>query len=332
MSETRASAASGRTPSSVSPVRRRVLSGTGALSLPLLVLVVGLAAQERPARTPAAPRPVAAHDQAQAASAPAPTQGAPAPAPARSASGPAEETALVRQYCAGCHSERGKAGGLSLVGFDAAHLADQAPVVEKMIRKLRAGMMPPAGARRPEPAVLASLAASFERRIDAAAEAAPNPGARPSQRLNRAEYQRAVEDLLGIEVDISAFLPADTISDGFDNVADSQVISTALMEGYLRAASQISRLAIGDRHASASTTTWKVPRTASQMRHVDGAPLGTRGGLSVVHVFPADGDYVFKILLHSGPTGDLFGGPYAGEQIDISLNGERVALIDINPG
>jgi hypothetical protein len=241
------------------------------------------------------------------------------------------QTQLVKQYCATCHNDRAKAGGLSLASFDAAKLLDDPALAEKMIRKLRAGMMPPASARRPEPAVLEALTTTFEQRIDRAAAARVNPGARPSQRLNRAEYQRAVRDLLGIDVDITAFLPADTISDGFDNVADSQVISTALMEGYLRAASQISRLAIGDRQASASTTTVKVPRTASQMRHVEGAPLGTRGGVSFVHVFPADGEYVFKILLHSGPTGDLFGGPYAGEQIDLSINGERVGLIDINP-
>jgi len=103
------------------------------------------------------------------------------------------------------------------------------------------------------------------------------------------------------------------------------------MEGYLRAASQISRLAVGDRHASPGSTTWKVPRTASQMRHVEGAPLGTRGGLSVLHAFPADGEYYFKIMLHMGPTGDLFGGPYRGEQIEVSINGARVALMDINP-
>jgi len=103
------------------------------------------------------------------------------------------------------------------------------------------------------------------------------------------------------------------------------------MEGYLRAASQISRLAVGDRNASASSTTWKVPRTASQMRHVEGAPLGTRGGMSTLHVFPADGEYQFKIMLHMGPTGDLFGGPYSGEKIEVSIDGERVALMDINP-
>ena len=244
---------------------------------------------------------------------------------------PAEQTALVKQYCAGCHSERGKAGGLSLASFDAANVTAHVDTSEKMIRKLRAGMMPPAGARRPEPAAINALATAFETRIDRAAALNPNPGSRPSQRLNRAEYARAVRDLLSVDVDVNAYLPADTISDGFDNIADSQTISSTLMEGYLRAASQISRLAVGDRNASPSSTTWKVPRTASQMRHVEGAPLGTRGGLSTRHVFPADGDYVFKIMLHMGPTGDLFGGPYRGEQIEVSINGERVALMDINP-
>ena len=200
-----------------------------------------------------------------------------------------------------------------------------------MIRRLRSGMMPPVGAKRPDQATINGLVNAFETTIDRAAALNPNPGWRPSQRLNRAEYQRAVKDLLAVDVDVNAYLPADTLSDGFDNIADSQTISSTLMEGYLRAASQISRLAVGDRNASPTSTTWKVPRTASQMRHVEGAPLGTRGGLSVLHVFPADGEYLFKIMLHMGPTGDLFGGPYRGEQIEVSIDGERVALMDINP-
>ena len=252
-------------------------------------------------------------------------------APAAAVMTSAEQTAVVKQYCAGCHSERGKAGGLSLATFDATDVVEHSEMSEKMIRKLRAGMMPPAGARRPEPAVITALATALETRIDRAAALSPNPGWRPSQRLNRAEYARAVKDLLAVDVDVTAYLPPDTISDGFDNIADSQMISSTLMQGYLRAASQISRLAVGDRHASPGSTTWKVPRTASQMRHVEGAPLGTRGGLSVRYVFPADGDYQFKIMLHMGPTGDLFGGPYRGEQIEVSINGARVALMDINP-
>jgi hypothetical protein len=220
---------------------------------------------------------------------------------------------------------------MSLQSFDAADVLEHPELAEKMIRKLRAGMMPPAGARRPAPDVLSGLAGALETTIDRAAALHPNPGWRPSQRLNRAEYARAVKDLLAVDVDVNQFLPADTLSDGFDNIADTQTISATLMDGYLRAASQISRLAVGDRHASATSTTWKVPRTASQMRHVEGAPLGTRGGLSVMHTFPADGDYLFKIMLHMGPTGDLFGGPYRGEQIEVSIDGARVALMDINP-
>src|SRR5262245_13597123 len=244
-----------------------------------------------------------------------------------------EQNALVKQYCVGCHNDRNKdrTSGLSFQAFDAANIADHADVAERMIRRLRSGMMPPVGAKRPDAATIGGLVTAFETKIDRAAALNPNPGWRPSQRLNRAEYQRAVKDLLAVDVDVNAYLPADTLSDGFDNIADSQTISSTLMEGYLRAASQISRLAVGDRNASPTSTTWKVPRTASQMRHVEGAPLGTRGGLSVRHVFPADGEYLFKIMLHMGPTGDLFGGPYRGEQIEVSIDGERVALMDINP-
>ena len=260
---------------------------------------------------------------------------APAHAPASTTMLPAEQTALVKQYCAGCHSERGKAGGLSLAAFDATRLEEHGETTEKMIRKLRAGMMPPSGARRPEPAVLTGLAAAFEGRMDKAAVLRPNPGSRPFQRLNRAEYANAVKDLLNVDVDITTYLPPDTISHGFDNVADSQTFSPTLMDGYLRAASQISRLAVGDRQASATSTTYKIARAASQMRRVDGAPMGTRGGTSVVHTFPADGHYVFKTSLHYEPLGGLAGRNTMTaygltEQVEVSVNGERVAVFDLN--
>jgi hypothetical protein len=281
----------------------------------LIVIPVSLVAQQA-ARPAAAPiTPAVSH------------------APAATAMSVADQNALVKQYCVGCHNDRNKdrTSGLSFQSFDAAAITDRADVAERMIRRLRSGMMPPVGSKRPDQVSIDRLVTAFETRIDRAAALNPNPGWRPSQRLNRAEYQRAVKDLLAVDVDVNAYLPADTLSDGFDNIADSQTISSTLMEGYLRAASQISRLAVGDRNASPTSTTWKVPRTASQMRHVEGAPLGTRGGLSVLHVFPADGEYLFKIMLHMGPTGDLFGGPYRGEQIEVSIDGERVALMDINP-
>ena len=200
-----------------------------------------------------------------------------------------------------------------------------------MIRKLRSGMMPPSGARRPEPQVINAFAASMETRLDQAAALNPNPGHRPFQRLNRAEYTRAVKAVLALDVDVSAFLPPDQISAGFDNVADSQGFSPVLMEGYLRAANRISSLAVGDPKAAASATTYKVPRTGSQMRQVEGAPFGTRGGISVMHTFPADGEYSFRMQLHSIPTGQLFGSTVRGELLEVSLDGERVAVLEINP-
>jgi hypothetical protein len=238
---------------------------------------------------------------------------------------------VVKQYCTGCHSERGKAGGLSLVAFDVAQAVDDAPIAEKVIRKLRAGMMPPPGARRPEETTLDALAEALETRIDKAALVNPNPGWRPFQRLNRAEYEHAVKDLLALDVDVNAFLPPDTVSQGFDNVADVQAFSPALMEGYLRAASRVTALAVGDATAEPSEARYRVPKTASQLQRVDGAPFGTRGGVSVVHTFPADGEYVFRMDLHGNADGFLFGGPASGEQLELSINGVRKALIEIDP-
>ena len=243
----------------------------------------------------------------------------------------AAETALVKQYCTGCHNDRAKAGQLSLASFDAAKAAENVATTEKMIRKLRAQMMPPPGARRPEPEQIQTMIAALENRVDRAAALNPNPGSRPFQRLNRADYGRAVKDLLGIDVDVAALLPADTISAGFDNVADSQAFSATLMESYLRAAARVTALAIGDPAAAATETNYRVPKTASQLSRVEGAPFGTRGGLSVAHTFPADGDYVFKVELHSNACGVLFGGPNAGEQVEISVDGERKAILDISP-
>jgi mono/diheme cytochrome c family protein len=293
--------------------------------LGLALLGVGLTAQSpQPPRT--APKLVSSH----------PADVPSASDPGSSALGDAtSQTALVKQYCATCHSEKGKAGGLTLASFDAATIDRHPDVAEKMIRKLRAGMMPPAGAKRPEAAQLTALAAALETKIDTAAALNPNPGRRPFQRLNRAEYARAIRDLLALELDVTAYLPPDTISAGFDNVADVQSFSPTLMEGYLRAASQISRLAVGDRNASPTSVTFKLGRTASQMRHVDGAPMGTRGGISVVHTFPADGEYVFKMQMHYEPLGGLYGRTTMSvfdikEQIEVSINGERAALLDLN--
>ena len=303
--------------------------GAAVLSVGAL-LATGQAPAPAPVPAPADTRP------APATAASKPAAPSMAVAHAASAATAAGQTAMVKQYCASCHNDRVKAGGLSLAAFDAAQAAAEVETTEKMIRKLRAGMMPPAGARRPEGDGLIMLAAALEDRIDRAAALAPNPGFRPFQRANRAEYTRAVRDLLSLEVDVNSFLPPDTISNGFDNVADAQTLSPTLMEGYLRAASQISRLAVGDRTAAATSVTYKVARAKSQMAHVAGAPIGTRGGVSEVHVFPADGDYVFKAALHYEPLGGLVGRSTMSaleltERIDVSIDGERVAVLELNP-
>jgi len=311
-------------------MRQVLMAGLAAATCSAVLVAQGTAGRPAATTPTAAPAQVAAAQAAPVAPRPAASHAAvPAGLPV------AEQTKLVGQYCAGCHSERGKAGGLSLAGYDAAKATANVEVTEKIIRKLRAGMMPPSGARRPEGATLDQLATALETRVDQAAAINPNPGRRPFQRLNRAEYAAAVRDLLDLEVDVTAYLPPDTISAGFDNVADVQTFSPTLMDGYLRAAGQISRLAVGDRNASATSVTYKIGRTASQMRQVDGAPIGTRGGISVVHTFPADGDYVFKMNLHNEPLGGLAGRTSMTvldlkEVVEVSINGERVALLPLN--
>jgi cytochrome c553 len=289
-------------------------AATGTLAA-IAACTLALAAQTNPAPKKTAPKPALAI----AHKAPTP-QAAAAPVPD-----------LTKQYCVGCHSEKGKAGGLSLVAFDPARADQHADVAEKVIHKLRLGMMPPPGARRPDPAVLTQFAGALETTIDATAALHPNPGRRTFQRLNRAEYARSVHELLDLDIDVNAFLPPDTLSAGYDNIADVQTFSPTLMEGYLRAAGRISTLAVGDRNASPSESTFKVPRTQSQMKHIDGTPWGTRGGIALTYTFPADGEYTFRIMLHGTPVGLLFGSVSSrNEQIDLSINGERVALLDID--
>jgi hypothetical protein len=191
-----------------------------------------------------------------------------------------------------------------------------------MIRKLRAGMMPPPGNRRPPEDEVTAFVAGMEETIDEAAARSPNPGHRTFQRLNRAEYERAIHDLLGLEIDASAYLPGETVSAGFDNIADVQALSPTLLDAYLNAAAEISRMAVGDRNAPAVNTTYKNSQYLSQhpWDHVEGAPFGTRGGMVVEHTFPADGEYTFSLVFTSGANSRM-------EDIDISIDGERVALL-----
>src|SRR5262245_55467397 len=256
--------------------------------------------------------------------------------PARPAAAPPQgmstdrQAALLKQYCIGCHNDKTTSGAVNLAAVDLTKPDQHGEVIEKMIRKIRAGMMPPPAAPRPDRDTLMSLAGTLESAMDRVAAVRPNLGNRHLQRLNRVEYANSIRELLGIDVDVAALLPPDSMGRGFDNIADVLTLSPSLMEGYVRAAAKITRVALGDLNAAPATTTYNLPRTASQMRHVEGTPFGTRGGLSVVSNFPADGEYVFRVEPFDDSNGNLVGAKAEGEQIEISINGERVALLDID--
>ena len=235
----------------------------------------------------------------------------------------------IWQYCSDCHNDLDMTGGLSLDSFDAAHAADRAATAEKMVRKLRTGMMPPMYALQPDAATRLALATGLEATLDAAA-AQPNPGHRPFQRLNRAEYGAAIRTMFGIDVDVATYLPADTISSGFDDIADVQMPSATTMQGYLRAASYVSRAVLGDPSADTSSTTYDVPRTMSQKDRIEGAPFGTRGGTVVTHNFLADGKYKFQMLLHGEPQGELYARTARSMTMEVSIDGARVARVSVD--
>ena len=237
---------------------------------------------------------------------------------------------VVEQYCVRCHSDRRLTGNMSLESFDVAAPEQQPELAERVIHKLRAGMMPPSGANRPAADTLDLLVTALEDHLDGLARERPNPGRRTFQRLNRADYEATIRDMFGFEIDASAYLPTETLSDNFDNIADTQILSATLLEGYMRAAGQVARDAVGDASATPATTVYKIPKTVSQVGHIEGTPLGTRGGTVVSHNFPADGEYVFVLEMQASPDGQLFGLTTRGEKIEVSLNGERVAVLDVD--
>ena len=241
----------------------------------------------------------------------------------------ADQRKLIDRYCIGCHSVKDHAGGLTLEGADLAQVARDPRTWEKVIRELRAGMMPPPGEPRPDFAAEQALRASLEDAIDLRVERVA--GTRSPQRLSRVEYARAVHDLLDLDVDGNALLPPDAAQPSPAEVADGESYSPAVMEEYLRAADRVAALALGEPNAPTSSVTYAVSSAASQMRAVDGAPAGTRGGVSVLHSFPADGQYAFSVRLQATPNGALIGGGSPDEQVEISIDGERVALLVVDP-
>src|SRR6185369_3010692 len=237
---------------------------------------------------------------------------------------PLEMKAVASAYCVSCHNDRLKTGTLTLehLGFD--DVAGERAVLERVARKLLTRSMPPPGVPRPRPDVLAAFAAGIESRLDADAAAHPDPGRSPLRRLNRAEYANAVHDLLDLDIDVSALLPADNTSYGFDNIADVLTMSPVLMERYLAAARRITAMAIGDaRDTPIAAETYRVKPDRSQDAHVDGLPLGTRGGLLVRRVFPLDADYQFNIRLRQTDLNNV-AGVQSPHQVVLTIDGVEV--------
>jgi hypothetical protein len=223
------------------------------------------------------------------------------------------DTALLKQYCIACHNQRAKTADLMLDTLDYERLDSHAETWEKVIRKIKTGMMPPSGARRPERAALDAFANEIEKRLDSAAARKPNPGAAALHRLNRTEYGNVIRDLLAIDVDVAALLPPDDATEGFDNIADALGTSPALIQGYVSAAMKIGRRAVGDRTLIPSQVTYAAPGDYAQDRHIEGLPLGTRGGMLIQHTFPVDAEYEFTV-----------GGAAAG--VDFTIDGAKVEM------
>jgi mono/diheme cytochrome c family protein len=237
------------------------------------------------------------------------------------------QVALIEQHCVSCHDDAEAAGGLSLEGRDFNSLASEAEVWEKVVRKVRTGMMPPAGEPRPPRAELDLFAARFEQQLDRAAEGHGSAGAPGLRRLTRTEYANVIRDLLALEVEVASLLPADHNSHGFDNMGDALGVSPALIEGYLSAAMKVSRLAVGDRKMQPSRVEYRAPGGLRQSSHIEGLPLGTRGGLLIEHTFPLDGEYEFRVSAGGfAPLGVL--NPNPDPRVDVTLNGARVPVKD----
>jgi mono/diheme cytochrome c family protein len=250
-------------------------------------------------------------------------------APLPPASAAADPRDTLTRYCVTCHNERAKTGGLVLETLDFARIPDHADVWEKVLVKLRTGAMPPAGVPRPDRATYDSLIAWLETTIDRAAGPAPDPGRTLLHRLNRAEYANAIRDLLALDVDVATLLPPDDSSYGFDNIADILGVSPALQERYLSAADKISALAVGTPEvAVAGETIYQVPADRTQRQHIDGLPLGTRGGILIRYTAPLDGEYLIKPRLWK-TNNSIIRGLTLHHQLEIAVDGKRVHLATV---
>lgn len=235
---------------------------------------------------------------------------------------------MLDKYCVTCHNQRMKTGGLMLDTLNLDKVADNAETWEKVLRKLRGGMMPPQGMPRPDAATVDQFTGWLETSLDGAAAAHPEPGRSTLHRLNRTEYGNAVHDLLDLDIDAASFLPADDEANGFDNIADVLRFSPSLLEQYLSASDKISSLAVGDPSITPISLVFQAPPDLDQERHIEGLPLGTRGGIQIHYNFPLDGEYDFRVFLLQNIVGYVPGLEYA-HQLEISIDGQRVFLAQV---
>jgi hypothetical protein len=240
----------------------------------------------------------------------------------------AEHTDTIDHYCLDCHNAVDREGGLVLEGIDLDDVQANAPELEKVVRKLRGHMMPPPGGPRPDEESVDSLVSFLETSLDRNAAAHPVIGPEPIHRLNRTEYGNAIRDLLGLNIDPPEYLPADDEGYGFDNIADILRVSPSLLEQYLSASSKIASLAVGDPDTRAVSKVYRAPPDLAQSEHIEGLPLGTRGGLLIDHYFPLDADYDFSVFLQRNIVGYMTGLEWA-HQLEISIDDERVFIAPV---
>jgi hypothetical protein len=231
---------------------------------------------------------------------------------------------IVDTYCITCHNQKSRTAGLSLEGVDAAHPAANPELWERVIEKLRAGAMPPPGMPRPEAKAYDTATSWLEGEIDRAWVARPNPGRSSAvQRLNRTEYNNAIRDLLGVDVDVRSLLPGDDTADGsFDNIADVLNISTAHLERYLSVARQVTRLAVGLPPSNPPVESFDIPlHIVQDDRQSEDLPFGSRGGIAVHHTFPVNGEYLIKVRLRRQYQDYIMGMGWP-QQLDVRLDGK----------
>ena len=248
---------------------------------------------------------------------------------------PEEAREILDAFCVRCHNETRLNGGLALDVLDVENPSEAAERWEKVIRKLRTGTMPPGGVQRPEQAEYDLVASWLETGIDeAAASAEPDPGAtNPVHRLNRLEYNNAINDLFGLDVDVTSLLPGDETADGsFDNFADALSITTTHMERYMSLARQVTRLATGLPPTAPGVATFEVPlHVVQDQRQSEDLPFGSRGGIAVRYDFPVDGEYLIKIQLRRQYQDFLMGMGWP-QQLDLRLDGELFERFTVGGG